>query len=142
MAQVVEDGAALPKGTRLVGSAVANDARVTLRFHRAFLPDGRDAICRGEAQDLSGQFGLVGEVVGGSESRSVAAEVAAGTASDVASEAVDTLTGGPAGSFVRRAAGRATSAFDVHRSLPAVRISLTAGTKFQVFFEEPVVLRE
>jgi len=133
----------IAKSSRFVGSASASDdGRLALRFDRLLLPDGREARIEGEAQESTGAFGLQGTVTteGGSSGAAVAREVARDTAADAASEAVNVLTGGIGGRLLRRTVDRATT----RRGLPGTattRVSLPAGTQFQIFLHQAVVVR-
>lgn len=134
----------IPKASRFVGSASSDgEGRVALRFDRLLLPDGREAKIQGEAQDENGSFGLEGSVsTDGSTSTSgaVARELAQSTASDVATEAVGTLTGGMGGRLLQRVIGRVAS----QRGLPSLatrRTTLPAGAHFQIFLHQAVAVR-
>jgi type IV secretory pathway VirB10-like protein len=133
----------IAKTSRFVGSASASDdGRLSLRFDRLLLADGREARIEAEAQDSSGAFGLQGAVTteGGSSGAAVAREVARDTAADAASEAVNVLTGGIGGRLLRRTVDRATTRHGLPGSA-ITRVSLPAGTHFQIFLHQAVVVR-
>lgn len=133
----------IPKSSRFVGSASGSgEGRLVLRFERLLLPDGREARIEGEAQDPTGAFGIEGTVTmeGASSGSTAAREVARDTAADVASETLNAFTGGLGGRLLRRTVDRAST----RRGLPGVattRVSLPAGTRFQIFLHQAVVTR-
>jgi hypothetical protein len=140
IAETEVDGA-LPKASRFVGTATSDgEGRLFLRFPRVLLPGGREAKTEGEAEDATGAFGLEAVVTkeGGDSPGSVAKDIASDTVSEVASEALSTLTGGLSGRIARNAIGRASS-HSASTHLAKERLSLSAGTKFQVFLHQAVI---
>jgi type IV secretory pathway VirB10-like protein len=140
---LADSDGAIPKSSRFVGSASGDgEGRLVLRFDRLLLPDGREARIQGEAQDPTGAFGVEGHVTseGGSSNSTIAREFARDTAADTASEVVNAFTGGLGGRLLRRTIDRAST----RRGLPGVattRVSLPAGTRFQIFLHQAVVIR-
>lgn len=146
IAKVDSDGA-VPRGSRLVGAASAEDgARLTIRFSRLLLPDDREAKLDAEAQDDTGAFGVAAVYNGnrGARAKGVAGDVAAGAATDTADAVLGTFTGGLTGGILRSAADRASSRRGApadDNSSSAARLTLAAGTHFNVFFQESAVER-
>ncbi len=80
----VAEGSPIPAGTRVLGAATANGDRVSIRFRKAVLPDGREIDIEAEAQDASGTAGVPAAVHGGeSPSRDAAGDAAGDAISDV-----------------------------------------------------------
>ena len=134
------DGDALPRGSRLIGTASASsDGRISMHFAKVLLPDGRVARVSAEAQDHSGAFGVMGAVDGSMpEEPSVAGEVAKETATDVALDALGVgVAGSAARSYSRQSASRS-----YRGSFGGATVSLGAGATFSVFFHEPAVIRD
>jgi hypothetical protein len=129
-------GAAALQGARFIGTASAGTGRVTIHFRAVVLSDGRQARVDAEAQDDDGAFGLrvEGDQATGDERGSVLGDVAQGTATDVLSS---TIGFGVAGQAVDRYMSGTRS----HRDGSTARaVSLPAGTRLQVFLNEPIEL--
>jgi hypothetical protein len=137
-----ETDSPLPRGSRLIGTATAEgEGRLSLRFHRLLLPDGREAKLDAEAQDDSGAFGVNAVTTGArSQTREVASDVASSTASQAADDVISTFTGGLAGNLLSTATRRASSHASSAPS-DTMRLSLSAGAHFNVFLHEAAVER-
>ena len=136
----VEQPGIFPAKTRLVGSATASDDdRVSFRFARLILPDGREAKIEGEAQDREGHFGILAEVSGRRRATSAGSEWARDSVSAAGDAVLDTVTDNPVGALARRIAHSTPRTFQA----PApTRFSVPAGTVFSVFIHERVSIQD
>src|SRR5262249_18118814 len=129
----VGKGAALPAGTRFLGTAVASSTRMTMRFRTVILPDGRQARVDAEAQDEQGAFGLAAHAESAAHDDDDGG-ASGSTVGDVAKEtATDLVTSTLGGDLAGRAASRCLRAPRGRRGgaeRPAV--TLPAGTRLQV----------
>jgi hypothetical protein len=135
------DDAKLPDGARFVGTVSGDDdGRLSLRFSRLLLPDGREARVVAEAQDRSGSFGVQGRIEQTTDSEpSGAGGVARDTATDVA---LDALGGGIAGQAARSYTRRSSRGESIGSPRARIRVTLSAGTTFSVFLHEAAIARQ
>jgi len=126
----------LPKGTKLVGSAAAEDNRLHIRFRKIVLADGREIAFSGIAMMADGSAGLVGRVTskGGSGVKGGLAEAALETASDLlpGGDNVGEKLGSRAGQAGLDHLGDRARAGGSGETV----VSVPTGTAFQVFVED------
>ncbi len=134
IAEVEADGV-FSAHTKFIGTAsTLGEDRVSLRFRRVVLPDGKETTLEGEAQDGQSRFGLPADVQGTNHGPSVGGEIARDTASDVASELVPNYIAG-------NALRRVIRSRQTQSSASRVRLSLPAGIPFGLFFHDRVVFK-
>lgn len=123
-------------GARFLGAASLAGNRITVRFTKLLLADGREARVDAEAQDADGGFGLAVSNAEGSEERggSVLGDVAKDTATDMVTSVVGSgLAGQVIGNYRRRAGGQRGSS---NRG----PVSVSAGMPLQIFLREGIDL--
>jgi len=123
-------------GARLVGVAAVSGQRVSIRFRKLLLADGREVSVAAEAQGDDGGFGLAVSWPSSGGNGSVGREVAQETATDVALGAVG---GGVIGTAARRYNQKSQRDYSTSGARPTV--TLPAGLPISVFLHEAAAVR-